>query len=150
MDHTTRVVLAQTDVEATNNEIVRFWPLLDGLDLAGRVVTADALHTQREHADWLVTQTARRLPAGREGQPAHPPLHHCDVIAINGPSYRLKDRLKPSIWRWCPGVTLPCLLPTCEPVPETTSALDPDSGCVRRWGPRARIGFPAGTATGPR
>jgi DNA replication protein DnaC len=23
-------------------------------------------------------------------------LHHCAVIAINGPSYRLKDRLKPS------------------------------------------------------
>jgi hypothetical protein len=23
-------------------------------------------------------------------------LHHCDVIAINGPSYRLKDRRKPS------------------------------------------------------
>jgi DNA replication protein DnaC len=23
-------------------------------------------------------------------------LHHCDVIAISGPSYRLKDRLKPS------------------------------------------------------
>jgi DNA replication protein DnaC len=23
-------------------------------------------------------------------------LHHCSVIAINGPSYRLKDRLKPS------------------------------------------------------
>jgi IstB-like ATP binding protein len=23
-------------------------------------------------------------------------LHHCDVISINGPSYRLKDRLKPS------------------------------------------------------
>ncbi len=22
-------------------------------------------------------------------------LHHCDVISINGPSYRLKDRLKP-------------------------------------------------------
>jgi len=22
-------------------------------------------------------------------------LHHCDVITINGPSYRLKDRLKP-------------------------------------------------------
>ncbi|SRR6266704_3586506 len=25
------------------------------LDLAGQVVTADALHTQREHADWLVS-----------------------------------------------------------------------------------------------
>jgi DNA replication protein DnaC len=23
-------------------------------------------------------------------------LHHCGVISINGPSYRLKDRLKPS------------------------------------------------------
>jgi DNA replication protein DnaC len=23
-------------------------------------------------------------------------LHHCEVISINGPSYRLKDRLKPS------------------------------------------------------
>jgi predicted transposase YbfD/YdcC len=56
MDHTTHAVLAQTDVEATTNEIARFRPLLDGLDLAGRVVTADALHTQREHADWLVTQ----------------------------------------------------------------------------------------------
>jgi predicted transposase YbfD/YdcC len=56
MDHTTGAVLAQTDVEATTNEIARFRPLLDGLDLAGRVVTADTLHTQREHADWLVTQ----------------------------------------------------------------------------------------------
>jgi Transposase DDE domain len=51
MDHTTRAVLAQIDVDATTNEITRFRPLLDGLDLAGRVVTADALHTQREHAD---------------------------------------------------------------------------------------------------
>jgi predicted transposase YbfD/YdcC len=54
MDHTTRAVLGQTDVDHTTNEIARFRPLLDGLDLAGWVVTADALHTQREHADWLV------------------------------------------------------------------------------------------------
>jgi predicted transposase YbfD/YdcC len=55
MDHTSRAVLAQAAVEATTNEIVRFRPLLEGLDLADTVVTADALHTQREHADWLVT-----------------------------------------------------------------------------------------------
>jgi predicted transposase YbfD/YdcC len=56
MDHPSRAVLGQTDVDATTtNEIARFQPLLDSLDLAGRVVTADALHTQREHADWLVT-----------------------------------------------------------------------------------------------
>jgi predicted transposase YbfD/YdcC len=54
MDHTTRAVLAQTDVDHTTGEIARFRPLLNGLDLADTVVTADALHTQREHADWLV------------------------------------------------------------------------------------------------
>jgi predicted transposase YbfD/YdcC len=56
MDHTSRGVLGQADVDATTNEIARFRPLLDRLDLAATVVTADALHTQREHADWLVTQ----------------------------------------------------------------------------------------------
>jgi predicted transposase YbfD/YdcC len=56
MDHTTGAVLGQTDVAHSTNEIGRFHPLLDGLDLAGRVVTADALHTQCAHAEWLVTQ----------------------------------------------------------------------------------------------
>ncbi|HEV8649712.1 MAG TPA: ISAs1 family transposase, partial [Actinomycetes bacterium] len=55
MDHATRAVLTQTDVDTKTNEITGFQPLLDGLDLAGRVITADAMHTQREHADWLVT-----------------------------------------------------------------------------------------------
>ena len=55
MDHTSRAVLAQTDVEAATNEIARFRPLLDRLDLTDTVITADALHTQREHAEWLVT-----------------------------------------------------------------------------------------------
>jgi predicted transposase YbfD/YdcC len=36
------------------NEITGFQPLLDQVDLAGRVVTADALHTQADHADYLV------------------------------------------------------------------------------------------------
>src|SRR5690348_13070526 len=38
------------------NEITRFAPLLEPLDLAGCVITADALHTQREHAQFLVTE----------------------------------------------------------------------------------------------
>jgi predicted transposase YbfD/YdcC len=54
MNHTTRAVLAQTDVDATTNEITQFRPLLEGVDLTGAVVTADALHTQHAHADWLV------------------------------------------------------------------------------------------------
>jgi predicted transposase YbfD/YdcC len=55
MDHATTVVLAQADVDHTTNEIARFRPLLERLDLTDAVITADALHTQREHADWLVT-----------------------------------------------------------------------------------------------
>jgi predicted transposase YbfD/YdcC len=74
MDHTSRAVLAQTDVEATTNEIARFRPLLEGLDLADTVVTADALHTQREHADWLVTaKHAAYLLMVKANQPT---LHH--------------------------------------------------------------------------
>jgi predicted transposase YbfD/YdcC len=71
MDHTTRGVLAQTSVDGKTNEITRLRPLLDRLDLADTVVTADALHTQREHADWLVTQRhAAYLLIVKANQPA--------------------------------------------------------------------------------
>jgi predicted transposase YbfD/YdcC len=71
MDHTSRAVLAQTEVDAKTNEITRFRPLLDRLDLADTVVTADALHTQREHAEWLVTHKhAAYLLIVKANQPA--------------------------------------------------------------------------------
>ncbi|MFV2103453.1 ISAs1 family transposase [Micromonospora sp. LOL_024] len=44
----------RSTVDGKTNEISRFQPLLDGLDLARTVITADALHTQREHARWPV------------------------------------------------------------------------------------------------
>jgi predicted transposase YbfD/YdcC len=55
MDHATRAVLAQRDVDAKTNELTGVRPLLADLDLAGVVVTADALHTQRDAAEFLVT-----------------------------------------------------------------------------------------------
>jgi hypothetical protein len=55
LDHTHGVVLAQRDVDAASNEISAFGPLLEGLDLAWVIVTADALHTQRAHASLLVS-----------------------------------------------------------------------------------------------
>jgi predicted transposase YbfD/YdcC len=71
MDHTSRGVLGQADVDHATNEIARFRPLLDRLDLADTVVTPDALHTQREHADWLVTQKhAAYLLVVKANQPA--------------------------------------------------------------------------------
>ena len=74
MDHTSRAVLAQTQVATKSNEITRFQPLLEGLDLAGRVLTADAMHTQRTHADWLVSHKhAAYLLIVKANQPT---LHH--------------------------------------------------------------------------
>jgi predicted transposase YbfD/YdcC len=66
--------LGQAGVDGKTNEITWFRPLLDRLDLADTVVTADALHTQREHADWLVTQKrAAYLLIVKGNQPT---LHH--------------------------------------------------------------------------
>jgi predicted transposase YbfD/YdcC len=74
MDHTTRAVLAQTDVDATTNEITQFQPLLESLDLAGWVITADAMHSQHTHADWLVTKKhAAYVLIVKANQPS---LHH--------------------------------------------------------------------------
>ncbi len=54
LDQHTGAVLGQVDVAGKTNELTRFQPLLTPLDLTAVVVTADALHTQREHARWLV------------------------------------------------------------------------------------------------
>jgi hypothetical protein len=47
-DQQSSAVLAQARVDGKTNEITQLAPLLEPLDLAGAVVTADALHTQRE------------------------------------------------------------------------------------------------------
>jgi predicted transposase YbfD/YdcC len=59
-----------TQVGAATNEIAAFRPLLEGLDLAGMVVTADAMHTQRDHASFLVDRGADYLLVVKANQPA--------------------------------------------------------------------------------
>jgi hypothetical protein len=54
LSHAQGMVLAQRRVDRKTNEITQFAPLLEGVDLQGAVVTADALHTQTEHARYLV------------------------------------------------------------------------------------------------
>jgi predicted transposase YbfD/YdcC len=54
LDHTHGVVLGQVDVAAKTNEIPMLVKLLDRIDLTGAVVTADAMHAQRAHAEYLV------------------------------------------------------------------------------------------------
>ena len=62
-------MLAQREVPAATNEIAEFQPLLAGLDLAGVVVTADALPTQRDHASFLVGRGAEDLLVVKANQP---------------------------------------------------------------------------------
>lgn len=62
LEHATGLVLAQLDVGEKTNEITCFQPLLDTVaDLAGTVVTSDAMHTQREHADYLLARGAHYI-----------------------------------------------------------------------------------------
>ena len=61
-DQATGVVLGQSVVDGKTNEITAFAPLLDRIDLTKVIITADALHTQRAHADYA-THTRRALPA---------------------------------------------------------------------------------------
>ncbi len=54
LDHGSGVVCAQIAVDGKTNEITMFAGLLDQVtDLHGAVITADALHAQREHATYL-------------------------------------------------------------------------------------------------
>ncbi|MER7901163.1 ISAs1 family transposase [Streptomyces sp. NPDC096046] len=69
LEHATGLVLAQMDVGEKTNEITCFQPLLDALaDLAGVVVTSDAMHTQREHADYLLDRAAHYIVIGKGNQ----------------------------------------------------------------------------------
>jgi predicted transposase YbfD/YdcC len=85
LEHAHGVVLGQVDVGAKTNEIPMFAALLDRIDLAGAVVTADALHAQRAHAEYL---------AGQRG------AHYLITVKGNQPS--LRAQLAGLPWRQIP------------------------------------------------
>jgi predicted transposase YbfD/YdcC len=68
MTHT-GVVAGQVEVGAKTNEIPMLSKLLDTLDVAGRVITVDALHTQRETATYLHGRDADFFFCVKENQP---------------------------------------------------------------------------------
>lgn len=86
IDHHTAVVLGQVDVAAKTNEIPMFSQLMDRIDnLSGAVVTADALHAHRGHADYLVLKRD---------------AHYLLTVKGNQPS--LHAQLKALPWRGVP------------------------------------------------
>ncbi|MFE1855544.1 ISAs1 family transposase [Streptomyces sp. NPDC002387] len=66
---TIRLVLAQRQVDGKSNEIPAFAPLLDGIDLTDAVITADALHTQHDHASYLHERGAHYLAVVKRNHP---------------------------------------------------------------------------------
>lgn len=68
--HHSNVVMNQVEVADKGSELKAVKPLLDPLPLAGRVVTADALHTQVETARYLVEdKKAHYLFTVKDNQP---------------------------------------------------------------------------------
>jgi predicted transposase YbfD/YdcC len=91
VSHRDGTVLAQRQVDGKSNEITAVRPLLADLDLAEKVVTADALHTQRAFADWLVTEKkADYLLIVKANQPN---LLDAVATALTGTDDEFADRM---------------------------------------------------------
>jgi predicted transposase YbfD/YdcC len=70
LDHGSGVVCAQVAVDGKTNEITMFAGLLDQIgDLDGMLVTADAMHAQRDHATYLHGRGAHYLLTVKGNQP---------------------------------------------------------------------------------
>jgi predicted transposase YbfD/YdcC len=69
LDQHTGAVLAQTAVVEKTSEIAALPVVLDGLDITDTVITADALHVQRSHADYLHARGAHYLLPVKANQP---------------------------------------------------------------------------------
>jgi predicted transposase YbfD/YdcC len=90
MDHADGAVLAQHHVDDSTNEISQFQPLLADLDLGGVVVTADAMHTQRDHASFLVDRGADYLLVVKANQPTL----HAQLVGLPWRQIPVMDRTR--------------------------------------------------------
>lgn len=79
LTHHLPVTLAQTEVGTKTNETRHFLPLLQGLDLAGHVVTCDALHTVQGHLKRLVEDTKAHYVAVVK---TNQPTLHAQISAL--------------------------------------------------------------------
>jgi len=91
--HEEGIVLGQKPVDEKTNEITVVKPLLGEMDLEGAVVTADALHTQKEAARFLVEdKKADYIFIAKDNQPTL----RKDIEALNwaafSPSAERDDR----------------------------------------------------------
>jgi predicted transposase YbfD/YdcC len=88
LDTSSGIVLGQSVVDGKTNEITAFAPLLDRIDITDAIITADAHHTQDEHARYLHRRGA----------------HYVFIVKGNRP--RLHQQLAGLPWRDMPAVDL--------------------------------------------
>jgi predicted transposase YbfD/YdcC len=69
LDHAHGVVLGQIEVDAKTNEIPMFTTLCDRIEIKDAIITADALHAQREHARSLARRGAHYVITVKRNQP---------------------------------------------------------------------------------
>jgi predicted transposase YbfD/YdcC len=84
-------LLDHLEVDVKHNETSHFTALLEPLDLAGAVVTFDALHTVRANLDWLASEKK---------------AHYIAVVKKNQPL--LHARIKALPWRQIPAGATAC------------------------------------------
>ena len=68
--HGTAIPLGQVQAATKGYEIAAFATVLDRVDLHGRVITADALHTQRAHAHYLHRHGGHYVFTVKRNQPS--------------------------------------------------------------------------------
>jgi hypothetical protein len=68
LDQASGAVLGQVAVAEKGNEIGAFTTLLDNLDLTDVLITADAAHTNRNHADYLHQRGGHCLLTAKRNQ----------------------------------------------------------------------------------
>jgi predicted transposase YbfD/YdcC len=69
LDQASGAVLGQVAVEEKGSEVGAFTTLLDNLDLTDVLITADAVHTNRNHADYLHDHGGHYLLTVKSNQP---------------------------------------------------------------------------------
>ena len=69
LDQASGVVVGQRRVSDKSNEIPALPELLAPLDLDGALITADAMHTQRGTAQWIISRGAHYLLTVKDNQP---------------------------------------------------------------------------------
>ena len=87
------VVVGQRRVADKSNEIPALRDLLAPLDLDGAVITADAMHTQRGTAEWIISRGAHYVLTVK-GMPARPEAGAGEA-ALEGRAGRVRPRRLP-------------------------------------------------------